>query len=71
MTLESFFSVELCITQSGFALWCSLKSQSCELFCLAVCAQWLVLGLFGSGRGAQVCLINLVCVGASRVEIEG
>ena len=37
-------SVELCGV--------SLKSQSCELLCLAVCAQWLVLGLFGRGSGS-------------------
>ena len=30
-----------------------------------VCMQWLVFGLYGSGNEGLVCLINLVCLGAS------
>ena len=41
--------------------------SSLELWiaCFAVCMQWLVFGLCWSGNEGLVCLINLVCLGAT------
>ena len=45
-------------------------SQNCESLIL-LCMQWLVFGMCWNGNEGLVCLINLVCLGTTQIELEG
>ena len=68
MTQESNFPVRATYYPNchlGCSVVFDFLPQSCELLVFAMCMQWLVFGLCGSGNEGLVCLINLVCLGAS------